>query len=299
MFDLVIIGGGPAGLTAAIYGQRYGLKTLLLTDKVGGLLNDTPVVENYPGFKKVGGPELGQRMKDQAEGLGAEMRLDRVVKVSRGKGKFTVETEGGKEETRTVVLAPGLERRQLEAKGADKFKGKGISFCATCDSAFFKDKPVAVVGGGNSAAVSALTLAQHASKVYVIYRRDKFFRMQPAYVKKLEKDGKVEPVFGENVVECMGGDSLERVKLESGRELEVNGLFVEIGFVPELSFDLGFDLELDEKGFIKVDAGMRTSVEGVFAAGDVTTGSDYFWQIVTAAAEGALASKSAHEFLNA
>lgn len=297
MKDLIVVGGGPGGLTAAIYGQRYGLDTLLFTESIGGLLNDTPKVENYPGFKSIAGSELGQRMADQAEGLGAEIRRERVTRVVRDGDGFAVHTEGGEEKCRALVLAPGLERRQLDAKGADRLKGKGVSFCATCDAAFFKDQPVAVVGGGNSAAVSALTLAGQASKVYIIYRRDHFFRMQPAYVDKINRNDKVEPVFEENVVECIGDDKLEKVRLESGREMEVRGLFVEIGFVPELSFDTGFELELDGKGFIKVDGAMRTSVDGVFAAGDITTGSDHFWQIVTAAAEGALASKSAHEFL--
>jgi thioredoxin reductase (NADPH) len=298
MFDLAVIGGGPAGLTAAIYGQRYGMKTVVLAGLVGGLMADNPLIENYPGFKSTTGPALTQAMQAHATSLGAEVKAEKVVEVKRkGKG-FLVETEfGTRVEAKTIVLAHGLNRRKLGAKGEDKFQGKGVSYCATCDAAFFKGKTVAVVGGGNSAALAALVLSEFASKVYIIYRRDRFFRMQPYYLKKMEKTRGIEPIFKDAVVELLGEDKLGSVKLKSGKELKVSGLFVEIGFKPEVPFKTDFTLDEDEKGFIRVDAGMRTSVPGVFAAGDTTTGSDYFWQIATAVGEGAIAARSAYEHL--
>ncbi|TRO61939.1 thioredoxin reductase [Candidatus Bathyarchaeota archaeon] len=298
MFDLAVIGGGPAGLTAAIYGQRYGMRTVVLAGVVGGLVADNPLIENYPGFRSITGADLSLAMQDHATSLGAEIKAENVVEVKKKGKTFTIKTESGTEvEARTLVLAHGLKRRKLGARGEDKFIGKGISYCATCDGPFFKGKPVAVVGGGNSAALAALVLGEFASHVYVIYRREKFFRMQPYYLRKIEKVDKIEPLFKEEVAEFLGKEKIEKVKLEGGRVLDVSGVFIEIGFEPELPFKTDLKLTRDEKGFLKVDAGMRTSVPGVFAAGDISTGSDYFWQVATAVGEGAIAARSAYEHL--
>ncbi len=298
-WDLAVIGGGPAGLTAAIYARRYNLSTVVFTDIAGGLVTENPWIENYPGFKLISGTELASRMREHAEGLGAVIKLEKVKEVEKVGDFFVLRTEWGSEvKARAVIVATGLERRKLNAKNEDKFIGRGVSYCATCDAAFFKNKITAVVGGGDSAAVAALLLAQFASKVYIIYRRDKFYKMQPAYVKKIQENPKIEPVFNETVVECRGGEKLEEVVLRSGRVLKVDGLFVEIGFVPRIPFKtVGFEIETDEKGFIKVDPAMRTNVPGLFAAGDITTGSNYFQQIITAAAEGAIAADSAYLYL--
>jgi len=299
LYDLVVVGGGPAGLTAAIYARRYGLKTVVLTEVVGGLMVENPWIENYPGFGRISGEELARRMREHAESLGAEIKLEKVKEIERKGKKFAVRGEWGTEiEARSIIIATGLERKRLNAKNEKKFAGKGVSYCATCDAAFFRGKVVGVVGGGNSAGIAALLLSEFAKKVYIIYRRDRFYRMEPVYVKKIEENEKIEPIFNETVVECLGKEKLEGVKLKSGRVLQINGLFVEIGFEPRLPFiTKGFEIECDEAGFVKVDDGMRTSVRGVFAAGDITTGSGSFRQIVTAAAEGAIAAHSAHRYL--
>jgi len=297
MYDLAIIGGGPAGLTAAIYGQRYGLKTVVFTSQVGGLLVENPLIENYPGFRSIAGPELAEAMHGHATGLGAEVRAERVVELrKKGKG-FIVRTELGQVEAKAVVLAHGLKRRKLGVKGEERFLGKGVSYCATCDAPFFRGKKVAVVGGGNSAALASLILSEFASQVFIIYRRDRFFRMQPYYLQKIEGTGNIKPLFNEEIEELLGGDRLGAVKLKTGKELKVDGLFVEIGFQPDIPFETELKFAKDGRGFLKVDSGMRTSEPGVFAAGDITTGSDYFWQIATAVAEGAIAARSAYDYL--
>jgi len=297
MYDLAIVGGGPAGLTAAIYGQRYGLKTVVLASQVGGLLVENPLIENYPGFRSVAGPELAQAMHGHATGLGAEVRAERVVGLRKKGRSFIVRTELGQVEAKAVVLSHGLRRRKLGVKGEERFLGKGVSYCATCDAPFFRGKKVAVVGGGNSAALASLILSEFASKVFIIYRRDRFFRMQPYYLQKIEGTGKIKPLFKEEIEELLGGDRLEAVKLKTGKELKVDGLFVEIGFQPDIPFETELKFARDGRGFLKVDPGMRTSEPGVFAAGDITTGSDYFWQIATAVAEGAIAARSAYDYL--
>ncbi len=297
--DLAVIGAGPAGLTAAIYATRYKLKTAVFGEVLGGLVTENPWIENYPGFKLISGQELASKLVEHAKALGALLVPENVKVLEKADEGFLLTlTSGKKVRAKAVVIATGLERRKLNAKNEDRFLGKGVSYCATCDAAFFKDKVVAVVGGGDSAAVAALLLAEYAKKVYLIYRRERFRKMQPAYVAKIMENPKIEPVLKETVVECLGKEKLEAVKLSSGRILKVDGLFVEIGFKPRIPFELrGISLEKDERGFIKVDAAMRTSEPGIFAAGDITTGSNYFQQIITAAAEGAIAADSAYKFI--
>lgn len=297
MYDVAIIGGGPAGLTAAIYAQRYSFTSLVFTDKEGGLIIENPFIENYPGFEKIDGFELGKKMMNQAKSLGTKLIREKI-KVVEKKGKtFVLKSEWGNEvEAKTVIIAHGLKRRKLEVKNEEKFIGKGVSYCTTCDGAFFKDKIVAVVGGGNSAGVSALLLSKISKKVYLIYRKEKFSKMQEAYIKKIESTKNIEVMFNENVIECIGDKNLEKIKIKSGKEIEIDGLFIEIGFSPEIPFETNFKIDLDERGFIKVDRGMHTNEKGVFAAGDITTGSNYFHQIVTATSEGAIAAESVHKF---
>ncbi len=298
-YDVAIVGGGPAGLTAAIYARRYNLSAIVFTDIVGGLVTENPWIENYPGFKLISGQDLAKRMGDHAQSLGADVRLEKVSEIEKQGNEFAVKTEWGTEvKAKAVILATGLKRRMLNAKNERELVGKGVSYCATCDAAFFREKTVAVVGGGNSAAVAALLLSEFARKVYIIYRRDRFWRMEPVWVKKLEENGKIEPIFNETVVECRGKERLEGILLKSGKELKVDGLFVEIGFVPTVPFkQVGFQIETDERGFVKVDREMRTSVPGIFAAGDITTASNFFQQIVTATAEEAIAADSAYRFV--
>jgi thioredoxin reductase (NADPH) len=292
MYDTAIIGGGPAGLTAAIYLQRYGLKSIVFSDKMGGLIIENPFIENYPGFKSIDGAELGARMKEQAESLGAVVQMGKVVSVGREGKIFTLKTEWDDEvKARTVILAPGLKRKKLGAKNEEKFLGKGVSYCTTCDGPLFKNKTAVVVGGGDSAGVAALLLEKFAGKIYVIHRREEF-RMQDAYLKLLKSSKKISILLNETVAECAGEKKLEKVFLSSGKEIKTDGLFVEIGFEPPEQIKTSFKVESDKNGFIKVNEDMSTGTPGVFAAGDITTGSNNLHQIITAASEGAIAADS-------
>jgi thioredoxin reductase (NADPH) len=292
MYDTAIIGGGPAGLTAAIYLQRYGLKSIVFSDKLGGLIIENPFIENYPGFKSIDGAELGLRMKEQAESLGAVVQMGKIVSIGREGKAFAVKTEWGDEvKARTVILAQGLRRKKLGARNEEKFLGKGVSYCTTCDGPFFKNKTAVVVGGGDSAGVAALLLEKFAGKIYIVHRRDEF-RMQDAYLKLLKGSKKISILLNETVAECAGEKRLEKVVLSSGKEIRTDGLFVEIGFEPPEAMKMNFKVDTTENGFIKVKEDMSTGIPGVFAAGDITTGSNNLHQIVTAASEGAIAADS-------
>jgi len=300
MKDVIIIGAGPAGMGAAIYAQRYGMKATVVDGKTGGTMTENPEIENYPGLLRKSGYEIGQLMMEHAESLGAEFLPEMATDISVNPDRtFTVKTDWGKQlQAKTVLVATGLKKRKLGAVNEDKFAGRGVSYCATCDGAFFKGKTVAVVGGSDSAGVAAFILAEFADKVYIIYRRGKFFRMNATYVKKVNKNPKIEVIFNDEVVEVNGRDTVESLKLKSGRVLEAQGLFIEIGRSPYLPFNVeGFQIETDERGFIKVGPDQATNVPGLFAAGDITTASNGMHQIVTAVAEGAVAAASAHKYL--
>lgn len=296
MKDIIIIGSGPAGMTAAIYAQRYGMQATVISPAVGGNMVNNPEIENYPGIPHTSGQDIAEKMKAHAEGLGAEFMERSVTEVQKLDAGFLVKTDWGEElPTQTVVMATGLKARELPAKNEKKFRGKGVSYCAICDGAFFKDQVVAVVGGRDSAAVAALILAEFAKQVYIIYRRDKFTQMKVAHLKQVQENPKIEPVFNENVVECLGDDKLTGVKLESGKTMDLDGLFVEIGYIPCIPFETqGFSIKTNPKGVVEVGQDMCTSTPGFYAAGDITTGSNHLRQIITAASEGARASASAH-----
>ncbi|MBR9689333.1 MAG: FAD-dependent oxidoreductase [Candidatus Altiarchaeota archaeon] len=297
MYDLAIIGSGPAGLTAAIYAQRYNMKSIVFGDVMGGLMTENPFIENYPGFKLVDGAKLGKEMEEHAKGLGAELKMEKIKSVEKKGDSFELTSEWDTKITaKTVLIAHGLKHRKLGIRSENEFHGKGVSSCATCDGAFFKDNVVAVVGGGDSAGVAALILSEFASKVYVIYRRDKFFRMQSAYIKKMKENGKTEFIFSDEVVEILGKEKLEGVKLKTGKTLELGGLFIEIGFEPLIPFTTNFELDRDKRGFIKVGKNQATNIDGVFAAGDITDASNLFHQIATAVGEGSIAADSAYLF---
>ncbi|MBR9680803.1 MAG: FAD-dependent oxidoreductase [Candidatus Altiarchaeota archaeon] len=298
MYDIAIIGAGPAGFTAAIYAQRYNMKSIIFGDKMGGLVTENPFIENYPGLKLIDGAKLGEDMKAHAEGLGAEIKMEKIKSVEKKKNVFTLTTEwDSRVEAKTLLLAHGLKRRELGVPGEKEFAGKGVSGCATCDAAFFKDKIVGVIGGGDSAGVAALIVKEFATKTYLIYRKGEFTKMQPPYVKKIKGDKSIEVMFLDDVTEFYGKDKLEGVKLKSGKDLKLDGFFIEIGFEPEIPFEINFKIKTDKVGFIEVNKNQATSEAGVFAAGDITTASNFFHQIATAVGEGSVAADSAHLYL--
>lgn len=296
-YDLIIIGSGPAGYAASIYASRYKLKHLILGAMPGGNASSAHRICNFPGFEKVTGIELMTQFRNHALSYGAQEVMEKVISVTKkGKRNFFVKTENGKEYNSSCVLvAVGTKRRKLNLPTEKKFEGKGISYCATCDGMFYKDKEVAVIGGSDAANMAAVYLADIAKKVYVVYRRDKL-RGEEIWIDEVMGNENIEVVFNANVVEFLGNDFLEKIRLDrDDMILNVGGVFVEIGSDPSIDFEL--DVELNEYGYIIVDKAQRTSMEGIYAAGDITTNSNGFQQVVTACSEGAIASNDIYYWL--
>lgn len=307
-WDMIIIGAGSAGMAAAIYAARFNLKVLMMGEEVGGLLNESHCVENYPGYKSISGLDLMMKFKEHADNLDVPHKNGRVTKVDvhnmdeEKKRYFTVVTgKGEKEETheaRTLLFATGARHKKLGAKGEKELSGKGVSYCATCDAAFFKNVPVCIIGGGDSAAIAGNLLKEFASKVYVIVRKD-HMRAEPLNLKRLEDSDKVEILYETEVEEVLGENEVEKVKLtrehDGSNELEVNGMFVEIGQIinSELAQELG--VETNDRGEIVINDRSQTSLPAVYAAGDV--GNREYKQALTGASEGAVAAFSAYALL--
>lgn len=293
-YDLIIIGSGPAGLTAAIYAARYKLNTLVIGEQIGGLAAEANEICNFPTYKKISGMEFTQKMREQVEDLGIEIKNSSVDSVEKSDSGYLVKTGSGEYKAKKIILATGTEKRKLGLENEDRLLGRGVSYCVTCDAGFFKNKIVGVVGGSNSALTGALLLSKFANEVYIIYRKDEFFRAEPKLVEDVEKNKKIKSIFNAEVIELKGNDKLEAVKLNNGKELKLDGLFVEIGSVPgvKLGRELGIELE---RNYIKVDKKQRTNINGVFAAGDVTNSP--LKQIIVACGQGAIAASSAYEEL--
>lgn len=300
--DVVIVGSGPAGYTAAIYAARAGLAPVVLAGSVtaGGALMNTTEVENYPGFiEGIQGPELMTQMQQQAERFGADIRYEDVTALSLTGQVKTITTEEAVYQARTVIISTGSEYRKLGVDGEDRLSGHGVSYCATCDGFFFKDQPIVVVGGGDSAIEEATFLTRFGSSVTVVHRRDQL-RASAVMAKRAQEDPKISFAWNSVVVGLGGQDSLESVTLEDTvtgerREIPASGLFVAIGQIPrsELVRDV---LELDEAGYIKVEApSQRTAIPGVFACGDVA--DPVYQQAVTAAGSGCRAALDAESYL--
>jgi len=298
--ELVVIGAGPAGLTAAIYGRRAGLDVLLLENGVpGGQINLTEEIENWPGVKHATGTELGQMFREHAEKFETEFRDCSVKSLEVRDGRKIVVTDKGEVEGEAVVIATGAYFRKLGCKGEEEHIGAGVSYCAVCDGAFFEDLEIAVVGGGNTAVEEANYLTNFASKVYIIHRRDQF-RADRAASQRTLSNPKIEPVWN-TVVEEIAGESmveklvLKNVKTGDTSELPVSGVFMFVGQAPHDEFCKGL-LDTSKGGWIKTNDDMETSIEGVYAAGDVR--DKHLRQVVTAASDGAIAAMSASSYIN-
>ena len=293
MYDLIIIGAGPAGLSAAVYAARYLMKTLVIGELQGGLASEAFEICNFLTYDNIKGFELAKKMVDHVKSLDIEIKPEKVTKISKN-DSFDVETDSGKYQAKKIILATGTKRRKLGLENENKLAGKGISYCATCDAAFFKDKVVGVVGGSNSALTAALLLSRFAKNVYIIYRQDQFFRAEPAWVKQVEETKNIQSIFNSNIVELIGEDKLEGIKLDSEKTLELDGLFIEIGSDPNVELAEKLNVKL-EKNYIVVDKSQKTNIKGVFAAGDVC--NNVMKQIIVAAGEGAIAAKSTFDEL--
>ena len=292
-FDVIIIGGGPAGLTAAIYAARYKLDCLVVSKTIGGAAATAYKICNYPSSEEIKGFELMQKYTKKVEELRVPIIYNDVIKVEKGKNGFLVSTLNKKFSCKKIIFCIGTERIRLNVKGEGKFLGRGVSYCTTCDAAFFKDKDVVVVGGSNAALTSALLLAEYSPKVYIIYRGDKFLKPEPTWIELVKREKKIQTLFKEEIVEIYGDKSVEEIKLKSGKLLKVKGIFVETGSVPNTNLVSNLGIRLDKKGYIMTDKEQKTNIKGLFAAGDVT--NNILKQIVTASAEGAIAAYSAYK----
>jgi thioredoxin reductase (NADPH) len=305
MYDTIIIGAGAAGASAAIYATRYNLKTLLLGGLMpGGLITEALEIENYPGYLSISGQQLAQNFIDQAVALGAEYQVEVVedlTKINNGNNKyFEVKTYDKTYEAKSVILATGTHHKKLNVKGEDTFAGIGVSYCSTCDAPFFKNKEVIVVGGGNSAVEGAQDVSVHASIVYLAYRSE--LKAAPIYISELRKKENIIELPNTSIKEIKGNAFVESVVLDRDykgtNELKVQGVFVQIGYQPKNELAQKIGLELSQYGYVKVDAGMATSLKGIFCAGDLNNASNMLHQQVTSAAEGAIAAQSAYRYVN-
>lgn len=297
-YDITIIGAGPAGLTAALFAKRHGLNVVVF-DNPEQLSNlaISHLVENYPGFEKISGMELLEKMKAQVENLGIEIRDEKVISLSKN-GKFVVRTVEDKCKSKSLILAMGLKHRKANIPGEEKFFGKGVSYCTTCDGPLFRGKDVAVVGGGDSAVKSVIALKDFGiKKIYLIHRRDRFRAESHLNEKirkmniKIERNSVVEEISGRNFVESI------KIRNKNGKikKISVDGIFIEIGSIPAAELVKRIGVRLDKNGFIIINEKKETNVHGVFAAGDIT--NSQLKQDVTAVADGAIAALSAYRFL--
>ena len=296
MVDIIIVGSGPAGMSAAVYGKRAGLSVLVI-EKVyygTGQVAESSHVDNYLGIPGINGYELGQKFRSHAESLDVEFKDGEVIRFEKAADRWYVHLKNGETlESKTVVYAAGAAHRHLGVPGEEELSGKGVSYCATCDGAFFKGKDVAVVGGGNTAMDDAIYLADICNKVYLVHRRD-VFRGDATTLMKLKETENIELVVPAKVQEVKGGQVVTALQLEDGRSLEVSGVFVAVGMQPATSMLQGIVL-MDDNGYIIADETGKTSAAGFFAAGDVRTKE--LRQIITAVADGANAATSAERYI--
>lgn len=297
LYDVVIIGSGPAGVAAAIYCKRFALSTLLVGEAYGGAIARTHLIENYPGFVSGSGYDLMEDWRKNLEKLDIELVDDYVGEISRDEdGKFSLKMDfEGDVKAYSIIYCAGTEERKLGVPGEEKLHGRGVSYCATCDGAFFKGKIIGVVGGSDSAAKEALFLSNFGKKVYIIYRREKI-RAEPINIERVENCDEIEIINNTNVVEIYGENKVEGVVLDNGERFPLDGLFIEIGAIPQSDLSKTVGVKTDENGYIIVDEQMQTNVPGFFAAGDVVNRREK--QVVVAAGHGAVAAFSAREYVD-
>lgn len=301
IYDIAIVGSGPAAYSASIYASRYKLSNIIFGKIIGGTISEAHKVCNYPGLSDISGLELGMKFEKQAKELGAEVAYESVIDIKKMDEVFHVYTDGKKEyEAKTVILTTGTERNKLMLPDEEKYLGKGLSYCATCDAMFYRDKTVAVVGGKNAAVMSATMLSDIAKKVYLIYRGTELLG-EPMWVDQLIGRKNVEIILKTLPVGLEGENRLERIKLSqpyNGEQyINVDGIFIEIGSEPNAALPNILGIGVDEKKYIKVDNSQATNVEGIWAAGDCTTASNGFRQVVTAVGEGGIAANAIYKYL--
>ena len=298
MYDIIIIGAGPAGLTAAIYAARARKKILVLeAEAYGGQIINTLNIENYPAAPHIDGYTFATNIYNQAVELGAELKFEKVINLENSKVKKVI-TSSNIYETKSIIIATGCGIKKLNLDNEDIFIGRGISYCATCDGAFYKGKEVAIVGGGNTALEDALYLSDIASKVYLIHRRDSF-RGDDNYYERLKLKDNVEFIFNSNVTKLFGNDYLESIEItdkeNNKKSISISGLFVAIGRIPE-NANFSKLIDINESGYVNANENCKTNIEGIFVAGDCRVKS--LRQLVTATSDGAIAATEAIKHIN-
>lgn len=296
ILDLIICGGGAAGLTSAVYAARSGLDFVLIdiSSSMGSQITQTSDVDNYTGFEKVNGMELVMKFYEHAKALNAPMINDEVQEITKENGIFTVKCAQGEYKSRTVIYCSGASHRELGVKGERELLGRGVGYCAVCDGFFYRNKTVIVVGGGNTAVTDALYLSKICKKVILVHRRDSL-RAEKILVERLENAENVELMFNSEVAEILGEKGADGVLLKSGERLDCDGVFIAVGIVPR-SDTVKNLAGLDDNGYIVADESGRTSLDGLFAAGDVRTKE--LRQIITACSDGANCVDSVNKFLD-
>ena len=301
MYDLIILGAGPAGLSASVYASRYEINHLVIGNVFDGSLTKAHLVENWPGRKSIKGSDLVMEFYEHAKSFGAEIRQEEIVGVDKRNEEFIIKTNLNKiYKSKTILIALGTKHRKLNISGEEEFLGKGVSYCAVCDGAFFKNKITAVVGGGNSAAMAVEMLSEYASKTYLIYRKH-LIRCEPIILDRLKENPKIEIIYDTNVIKILGDKKVEFIEIDKkykgSNKIKLDGLFVEVGSVPAINFVRKLGIETDKKSYIIIDQSGATNIAGVYAAGDITSGSNNLHQIVTAVSEGAIATTNIYEDL--
>lgn len=300
LYDLIILGAGPAGLAASIYASYHKLNHLVIGEIIGGTPLEAALIKNWPGTEAISGAELMKNFRIHAEGLGGKIIQGRVAGLKKTKDYFEINADGQIYQSKSLLVAFGTRRRKMNIPGEDKFLGKGVSYCATCDAVFFKNKTVAVIGGGNSAAMAAILLAEHAKQVYLVYRGDKL-KCLPASLEQLQKNPKITIICNTNVLEARGANKVENIVLDKSFDgnttLKMDGVFVEIGAMPSTDLLNGLGVALNDQGYVIVDQWGKTNIPGIYAAGDIITNTPGFNQIIAAAADGATAVNAIYRHL--
>ncbi|MFX0033059.1 MAG: NAD(P)/FAD-dependent oxidoreductase [Promethearchaeota archaeon] len=295
-YDIIVLGGGPTAIGCAIYAARFALDVLIIGKVFGGLIATTHLVENYPGITSTSGQGLMDMFKEHMESLNIPYIPDEIRNIERQDDHFILHSFFQKFKAYSICIATGSERRKLGIPGEEEFAGRGVSYCATCDGPFYKDKIVCVIGGSDSAAKEALFLAQTVQKVYIIYRGDDI-RAEPINKKRVFENKKIEIIYKTNVVEIKGENNVKSVIFENGKKLNIDGVFIEIGSIPNSDLAKKMGIITNKNGEIVINRKSETSVAGIYAAGDVADAP--FKQAITGVAEGVIAAYSAFEYLKA
>jgi len=305
IYDTIIIGLGPAGITAGIYAARYKLDTIVIGSQKGGMVSWTHLIDNFPGFQDISGSDLSDKFFNHLKKYDNCEIKESVVNIIQKVGdNIMVSTEDGQIiQGKTLILALGTDKKRANIKGETEFIGRGVSYCTICDAMFYKNKKTAIIGSGDSAVKGALYLSDIAEKVYVIIRKELFSCKEKCDIEKLKERKNIEIINNSVVTEIVGNKKVEKIIVEtsekniSKREIEIDGIFIEIGTVPQSVLLNGLGIDMDENGFIKINNDCKTNVDNIFAAGDATVGFSNLKQIIVACSMGAIAATSIKKFL--